>query len=172
MKTAIQAKQVKTKLRPPQPTEVKENSFKIGQIVRVCQSPGLLLKTMELMPHNHDDPKEHFDSRVLGYDSMGRILIATRLGNNPHCSEWPWSENMVHPRTDEDWLESSSFQAEKKISFIWELPGFWDDEFLGRKVPGILRVAHIEPGDWVIAYEKPNRTWNTRVLNERQMMPR
>ncbi len=149
----------------------EKSIFRKHQLVRACLSPGFSL-TEGPLPHDHDDPEQHFDSRVIGWDCFGRIEIATVIHNNPHCSEWCWSEDMVHPREDEDWAESSPFKISQEISFIWELSGFWEDKALGNKVDAVLQGPHIEPGDWLVLYEKPCGDWITRVLNEQQMLPR
>lgn len=148
-----------------------KSAFKKHQLVRVCRSPGFSLTTGP-MPHDHSDPEQHFDSRVMGWDSFGRIEVATVIYDNPHRSEWCWSEDMVHPREDIDWAEASSFKIGQEISYIWELRGFGEDKALGKKVNAVLRGPHIESGDWLVLYEKPSGDWITRVLNERQMLPR
>ena len=79
---------------------------------------------------------------------------------------------MVHPREGEGWANSSSFKIGQEISYIWELRGFWEDKSLGKKVSAVLQGPHIEPRDWLVLYEKPSGDWITRVLNERQMLPR
>jgi len=154
--------------RIKQEAEAK-SAFKKHQLVRACQSPGFSL-TEGPLPHNHDDPKQHFDSRVVGWDSFGRIQIASRIYGNPHCSEGPWSENMIHSRDDDDWAGSSTFKIELDISFEWEHNGW--PERLGRVTPAVLKGPHIELGDWLILYEKPCGMWIPRVLNEQYMRPR
>lgn len=147
-----------------------KSAFKMSQLVRVCRSPGFSLETMTHLPHDHDDPSQHFDSRVMGWDSFGRIEIALTIHDNPHNSKWCWIDHMISLREAEDWAESSTFKADQEISFVWEHPK-WPDR-LNRLTLAVLRGPHIEPGDWLVLYEKPCGMWITRVLNERYMLPR
>ena len=146
------------------------STFKKHQLVRVCRHPGFSL-TEGPLPHDHDNPEQHFNSRVMGWDCFGRIEVATVIGSNPHRSGWCWQEDMVHPREDVDWAETSLFKIGQKISYIWELRGFWENRALGMRVKAVLLGPHIEPGDWLVLYENSSSDWVTRVLNERQMLP-
>ncbi len=153
--------------------EAEEKSpFKKWQLVTVERPGTLYLATWTSDERPEDDPYKYFKSRIMGWDIFGRIDVATEYGDNPHCSEWPWGEDKIAPREDEDWFPKSSFKIDQEISYIWELAGFWDDEGLGKKLPAVLEGPHIEPGDWVVLYEKPSGGWITRVLNEKQMLPR
>lgn len=144
------------------------SKFKKGQMVRACQSPGFSLVTMDSLPHNHNDPEQHFNSRVLGWDCFGRIDIAIGYGTNPHCSNWCWSDDALTPLEEEDWVVKSLFKPNMHVVFDWDLPGF-GEEFgaNGRVVPAILIAPHIKEGDWFVLYQKASGGWITRVVNER-----
>ncbi len=147
-----------------------KSTFKFGQMVRVCRPSGFSIKEMKSLPHDHSDPKQHFNSRVMGWDFLGRILVATQIHSNPHCSEWPWTEDMVTACEDDvaDWVGMSPMNIGAKFLFTWELRGF-DWNKAGDEVPGVIKAAHIKQGDWQIWYAKPDGMWITRVLNESHM---
>jgi hypothetical protein len=149
-----------------------KSSFKKWQLVRVCRPGALILATglSEELPD--DDPYKYFNSRIMGWDMFGRIEVATEYGDNPHRSDWCWTEDRITPRDDIDWVSTSNFKVGQEISYIWELSGFWEDESLGKKLRAVIKGPHIEVGDWVVLYEKPSGGWITRVLNEKQMLPR
>ena len=148
-----------------------KSRFKLGQRVRVCQSPGLsLVGGIHALPHDHDDPDQHWNSRVVGWDHLGRIEIATQYGDNPHCCEWPYGEDtLTLIEDDDDWVEKSSLKPDMKVCFKWELPGFFNCPRVGATTPALIRTAHIEVGDWIVRYRKPSGYWITRVLNEKLM---
>ena len=155
----------------------EKSPFKRGQLVRVCQSPGMRYvsetKSWEGIPHNCEDPAEHWNSRVIGWDCFGRTTIATR-DNNPHCGEWPYGDDCLTALPmDEDWAKDSKFAIGQRVEYVWELVGFWEaDNFLGKRVPAILLCPHIDYLDWWVTYEKAEEPgfWIHRVLNERQMI--
>lgn len=153
--------------------EAEEKSqFKKWQLVRVCRPGALHLADWSTDERPESDPYKYFDSRVMGWDMFGRIDVATEIGDNPHCSECCWGEDKVAPREGKDWFAISRFKIGQEISYIWELVGFWENEALGKKVPAVLVGPHIELGDWLVSYKKPSGGWITRVLNEKQMLPR
>ena len=163
--------------------------FKRNQLVRVCQSPGMTLVdgVWQSMPHDCADPNQHFNSRVVGWDSFGRIQVATEITKNPHCSEWCWIDELVQPRAGWDWFTDREDdrvwqEVGSKIFFMWEEPGWktGKSEYLdsyhyavGDIVRAELVGPHIHYGDWIVLYEKAQKDlWITRVLNERQMWQR
>ncbi len=157
-------------------TEAEARSaFKLGQLVRTCNSPGIsLVGGLSELPHDHNDPKQHSNTRVVGWNSFGEIEVATAYGSNPHCCEWPHSENKMIPCEDTDWATQSPRKRGEKVSYVWELRGFWEaDKHVGEVVPAILVVPHIKEGDWIVQYRKPadKELWITRVINEEQMLP-
>lgn len=145
--------------------------FKRGQRVRVCQTPGLsFVGGIHHLPHDHNDPKQHWDSRVVGWNSFGEIEIAIPYGDNPHSCEWPYGEDCL-TLIDEgkDWVEKSNFKPHMKVCYEWDLTGFGEDARLGVTTPAIILTPHIEVGDWIVSYPKLDGMWITRVLNEKQM---
>jgi len=143
--------------------------FKKGQLIRARSPAGLsLVGGIHEIPHESDDPSQYFNSRVLGWDCLGRIDIATGYGDNPHCGHWPWSDDMLFPRDEKDWAEKSAYKPGAKVVFEWDLEGFdWGKK--GALHRAVLLVPHIEIGDWYVEYEKPDGSWITRVLNEKSM---
>ncbi len=156
--------------------------YKRGQRVRVCthtsfsfnQNPtsqeDVLVPTN---PHDCNDPEQHFESRVVDWDSFGRIevAIATR-GGNPHCAEWCWTDDMLSPLTEgEDWVQTSQFKMGQELDFVWDDPCFSDQ--IGTRYKAKLISPHIEPGDWFVLYQRYPETdgWITCVVNERAMIP-
>ena len=147
----------------------KKSRFKKFQLVRACRSPGIsLVGGMHHMPHDHNDPNQHFDSRVLGWSCFGDIEIATNYGDNPHCGESTWRDEMLNPREGDDWALRSSFKPEMHVTFEFEFEGFYESK-KGDVYPAILIAPHNEPGDWYVRYRKPNGYCITRVLNEKLM---
>ena len=145
--------------------------FKKGQLIRARRPAGLsLVGGIHEIPHESDDPSQYFNSRVLGWNTMGDLEIAVSYGDNPHCGEWPWTENMLAPRDETDWAEKSAYKPGAKVVFEWDLEGFdWGKK--GALHRAVLLVPHIEIGDWYVEYEKPDGSWITRVLNEKLMRP-
>ncbi len=152
--------------------------FKLGQIVRVCRnlsfslnpSPtGLSDVLIPTEPHDHSDPEQHFYSRVVGWDCLGRIEVATSYGDNPHCSDWPWDEHTLEARYGPDWVEVSTFRSGMAVYYTYELIGF-SGNTVGRDTEARLIVPHIQKGDWIVSYPRQDcGSWITRVLNESQM---
>lgn len=151
--------------------------FKIGQLVRVCRSLGATLKphptgpddVLIPYPHDHSDPEQHFYSRVMGWDCLGRIEVATSYGDNPHCGEWCWSEDKLVPRYGPDWAEGSKFKPDMVVYYTWDD----DRDFFkirpGMEIEAIIEMPHIQPGDWRVRYDNTSSGYITRVLNEKQM---
>ncbi len=152
-----------------------QSAFKLGQLVRTCNSPGIsLVGGLSELPHDHNDPKQHSNTRVVGWNSFGEIEVATSYGSNPHCCKWTHSESKMIPCEDADWATQSLRKRDEKVSYVWELRGFWEaDNHVGEVVPAILVVPHIKEGDWIVRYAKPHKRhdWIIRVINEKQMLP-
>lgn len=153
------------------------STFKLGQLVRVCQSLGATLNrnpssvddVLIPYPHDHSDPAQHFLSRVVGWDCLGRIEVATNYGDNPHCCDWPWGEDHLEERYGPDWAEGSAFKIGQHVFYDYELTGF-SGNTIGRETEAKLIVPHTQPGDWIVKYPREDSGyWITRVLNERQM---
>lgn len=157
-------------IRQIQKEAEEQSPFKKGQLVRACTSPGFSLVEMDHLPHDHNDPKQHFDTRVMGWDTFGRIQVATPKGTNPHGCENAWGDDKLAPRDDQDWVQYSKYKPGMRFFFIWELYGFdcWPP---GTEIRGVIEAPHILFGDWRIRYPRdPSRkSWITRVLNEGQM---
>ncbi len=165
------------------------STFKRHQMVRACRSTGMKMVDgfWQDMGHDHDNPDHHFDTRVVGWDTFGRIQVATEITNNPHCSEWCWSDDLLTPRSGWDWFADREDdriwqKVGSPIFFMWEEPG-WKTGFskfldadhyaVGDTVRAELVGPHIHYGDWIVRYEKAKKDlWITRVLNERQMWQR
>lgn len=153
----------------------EKSAFKINQLVTACRSQGLSLVTGEHAPHDHSDSTQHFQTRVTGWDSLGRICVATEITDNPHCSSWPWLNDWLEPLEIWDWYtgrndDRITWSIGSEVEFVWELSSW--HERLGERCPAILQGPHIQYGDWIVSYRKPeNRnSWITRVLNERQFI--
>lgn len=152
--------------------------FKLGQLVLVCQHLSFSLNSnatcqedvlVPTHPHDHSDPAQHFYSRIVGWDCLGRIEVATSYGDNPHCCDWCWSEDMLQPMYGPDWAEGSKFQSDMTVYYTYELAGF-SGNTVGRETEARLVVPHIKKGDWIVSYPREDSgTWIPRVLNEKQM---
>jgi hypothetical protein len=152
--------------------------FKLGQLVRACRdldftfnpnatSPEELLVVTN--PHDHNDPDQHFYSRVVGWDCLGRIEVAMSYHDNPHNCEWAWSEDTLQERPGPDWAEVSKFRVGMTVFYTYELTGF-SGNTIGWETEARLIVPHIQKGDWIVEYPREDSgMWITRVLNERQM---
>lgn len=139
-----------------------KSPFKIFQLVRVCIHWG---------PHDNNDQEYHHDSRVIGWDFMGRAILAIPFDNllppNPHCYECSYRDDEVNPRDGQDWVGTSKFKVGMEITFEWELTGFGMG--MGVRLLATIEAPHIKMGDWVISYPKEYGGRNNRVLNESQM---
>lgn len=152
--------------------------FKLHQRVRACQNKSLNLITGERI-HDCDDPEQHFLTRVVGWDSLGRIEVAldTR-GSNPHCYSWCWSDHMLTPVEGYDWFTQDDphprlRRVDEKVFFMWEEPGWEREQPVGSIIPAVLVSPHIARRDWIVSYEVPSdKRWITRVVNEMQMWDR
>lgn len=150
-----------------------KSSFKKWQLVRVCRPGALILATGESEERPESDPYKYFNSRIMGWDMFGRIEVATPIYDNPHCSNWCWTEDRITPRKHKDWAKRSAFEIGQEISYLWELSGFSENTSIGKRLKAVIEGPHIKRGDWLIRYEKPvSKWWITRVLNEKQMLPR
>ncbi len=155
--------------------EFEESSpFKKGQRVRVCQAPNLSVMgklRLRPLPHNHNDPTQHWESRVIGWNCLGQVVVAMPYGSNPHFCSWSYLETSLSPLPEgDDWLERSAYKPGSSITFAWDLIGFppWSR---GEKVSATVSAAHINCGDWIIEYPRDkNETMVIRVLNEKQML--
>ena len=145
----------------------KKSRFKKGQLVRLCHSPGIsLVGGIKALPHDHSNPQQHSNSRVLGWDCFGGIMVAIGYGTNPHCGECTWTDDMVRPRKGADWKKNSAFKPGMKLTFKWDQSG-WDHRKIGDVTRAVLVEAHVKQGDWFVEYEKSDGSWITRVVNER-----
>jgi hypothetical protein len=148
--------------------EAEKNSrFKKGELVRLCHSPGIsLVGGIKALPHDHNDPKQHSYSRVLGWSCFGDIMVAIGYGTNPHCAECTWTDDFVQSLEGPDWKLGSAFSPDMELTFKWDQIG-WDHRKINDVTRAKLVEAHIKQGDWFVEYEKPCGAWITRVVNER-----
>lgn len=154
--------------------------LKLHQRVRACKSSGLNLVTGgPATVHDCNDPAQHFDTRVVGWDSLGRIEVAidTR-GSNPHCHSWCWTDAKLVALAGYDWFNSDYPSAPPlrsvgdKVFFMWEEPG-WTEQSVGDTIPAVLQHPHIQYRDWIVRYRVPtDGRWISRVVNEMQMWTR
>ena len=144
--------------------------FAQGQLI-FCWNPGALnLATWNEAPVDRSDRSNGFDSRVLGWDEYGRTRVATLYRDNPHNCDWCHTEDLIEPRGGLDWADRSEFKAGMRVAFVFDLPGFEGQPSFGSEVRDTLLLSpHIKPGDWFVAYPKPNGHRITRVLHESQM---
>ena len=151
----------------------KDSPFKRGQLVRLCHSPGIsLVGGIHALPHDHTDLNQHSDSRVLGWDCFGGLMVAVSYGTNPHCGECTWTNEHVQPHESPDWKDGSVFKPGMELTFKWDLPGRWNNnQQVGDVFSAVLIEAHMKQGDWFVKYEKPDGSWITRVVNEHFFVP-
>lgn len=128
--------------------------MKVGTRVRVDQPGG-----------------SEWESRFVGYSTIGLPQIATPCDRNPHCCVWPYTDKSLTPICDgEDWFLRSEFKIGQTVSFVFELEGFSGLE-VGKTTQAVLVAPHIKPGDWVVDYQRHDNGGDiTRCLNERQML--
>lgn len=155
----------------------EESQFKRGQLIRACRhlsvsfNPNPTCQDDVLVPtnpHDHNDPEQHFWSRVMGWDCMGRIEIAIPYGDNPHCCDWCWSEDMLEERPGPDWADASKFKPNQVVYYTWDSGDFFDIR-RGMEIRAILDLPHIQPGDWRVRYDNTSSGPITRVVKESQM---
>ncbi len=148
----------------------ERSSYKIGDRVRACRSPGIIHTEdgWKNIPHDHSNPDQHFDSRVLGWDTLGRIKIALP-DRNPHSAAWCWDEKSLTLISDgEDWATQSTFHPEMQVSFLWQEPDFGIR--FGTLLHATLVAPHLNEGEWWIKYQRRDGGYNTRVLHEERMI--
>lgn len=151
--------------------------FKLHQRVRACRPRSIDLRTGERQ-HECDDPDQHFETRVVGWDSLGRIEVAldTR-GTNPHCYSWCWTDEGLTALSGYDWFADGEHvrplrAVGDKVFFMWEEPG-WTEQSVGDTIPAVLQHPHIHYRDWIVLYRVPSDgRWIRRVVNEMQMWDR
>jgi hypothetical protein len=148
----------------------------VGKRVLVHQSPGMSLTDEGLVEHPHDcnDPNQHWESRVVGWNKFQHLpMIATSAKKNPCHAEWTYTEESLTSLDGEDWSDKSTFQPGNEIKFKWEGKDslhYPDGSILDARI----EVAHIEPGDWYCSFVvKPNTPSEWRfmvVINEKEFL--
>jgi hypothetical protein len=149
----------------------RRSAFKKYELVRLCLSPGIsLVGGMHSLPHDHDDPARHLDSRILGWNMFGDTMVACGYGDNPHLGEMTINEKSIHPRVADDWFTRSAYTPGQHVTYEYDLTGFGPDAGpLGRITQARLIAPHLKDGDWYVSYEKADGCWITRILNESQV---
>ncbi len=138
-----------------------------GDRVLVHQTPGLTFTDQGLVPMPHDcsDPDQHWESRYLFDDCMGRPVIATGAERNPCHAEWPYDHESLTPITDGvDWAKESQYTIGMEVSFKLDeaTPQYPE----GAELRGTIISPHIEPNEWYIGFPTPEGWIFNRVVKE------
>ncbi len=162
------------------PIAPADTKFALFQRVRAQRAKSFSLETFT--SSYEDDPDSFFDTRVVGWDCFDRICVATTISDNPHCSEWCWSEDRLKALPGDDWFTNEYLNKEgrirrvgEKVNYLWEMDrwGGWEPSWeRGETVPAVLISPHIHYGDWIVSYQKKSGSWITRVINQLQMWER
>lgn len=144
--------------------------FKLGEKVLVHQSGGLkcVNDVWESIPHNCNDPSQHWESRVIGWSDFHNCpMIATR-GTNPNHAEWPYNEDALTHFDGIDWATSSKYKPGQSIHFKMDDAGghYYNDTV----VKAELIVPHINLCDWYVQFMVPAGWLFRRVVNEKDFL--
>lgn len=121
------------------------------------------------VPHNCSEPAQHWKSRLLGYDSYGRPVIATSAAKNRCHASWPYTDDSLTALDDgtTDWVLQSNFRTGQTIFFTLDIntPQYQ----AGTRLEGLLEAPHIEPGDWYVSFPTPDGWRFKMVMPESQL---
>lgn len=148
-----------------------KSKFNKFELVRVCLSPGVsLVGGLKALPHDHKDPEQHLDTRIMGWNMYAETMIACEYGDNPHLGKSTACEKNIRRRKGDDWFKNSTFKPDQGVTYVWDQDQF-GPEFgkPGQPLRAQLISPHLRQGDWYVIYEKANGDWINRVLNESQM---